>query len=121
MNLISAQAQDAKLRLRRAGVAALNLHIAESVIAEPRMPRLSSTAAQGIRIPLRTAGASLPRKAILVEQFARDQLYHGSALATDRDLRPAGKVLSQVVDRDPRLGICQLDGQVHMRLADRRR
>src|SRR5580692_5331061 len=103
MDLISTQAHYTKPRIRRTGFAVLNLHIAESVIAEPRMPGLHSAAAQRVRIPLRAPGTSLPRKPILVEKFARDQFHYGTAPPADCDLRPTGKILSQIVDRDSRL------------------
>ena len=102
----------------------LHLNIAESVVAETRMPLLHAFPLQhiGERIPIlrKGVGAALGDQAVRIQQFARDHGDPRPAPPSEGDLRPAGEILPQVVDGNPRDRMCHRDGIIPLEGFDRR-
>src|SRR5208337_892818 len=105
--------------IRDLGIA-FHLDVAEAVIGEAGMPGFLAAAFQGVGEILGAARASLGDEAFSVKQFTRGKTDRGPGLSAHGDLRPAGKILSKVVNVDSRRGLGGLYGMEHLHHPDGR-
>src|SRR5579884_2817209 len=99
---------------------AFDLKIAEAVVAEALMPVLNTRTLQRVAEPFRAAGTSLGDEAGGIEQFAGNDFDARPSRAPNCNLRPAGHVLSQVIDIDTGFRLSDSYGLINLHHANRR-
>ena len=85
------------------------------------MPLLDAAALERVAEPLRSPRTALRHAPVLVQQLAGDQLHGCAGRPAHLDLRPARKVLPQVIHQQAQLRPRHLDWDVGVNDADRSR